>query len=175
MHPLACDLSWNGVERRRWVCCGAIALLHIASGVQRRPCGVNPCAIPPTHLPSPAGPRKWKRQSPALQKAAARLDATRLERSTTDRDKLLRFIGLCDHLVLAQLCSLARSALALCLSELTQPRKVGLFLMVGYVDESAAAAAAARSAVATASSVSAAQQHSAWTRQTGARTVGVWG
>ncbi|MEW5297332.1 MAG: hypothetical protein WDW36_000548 [Sanguina aurantia] len=114
-----------------------------------------------------SGPRKWKRQSPALQKAAARLDATRLERSTTDRDKLLRFIGLCDHLVLAQLCSLARSALALCLSELTQPRKVGLFLMVGYVDESAAAAAAARSAVATASSVSAAQQHSAWTRQTG--------
>ncbi|MEW5314683.1 MAG: hypothetical protein WDW38_006158 [Sanguina aurantia] len=118
-------------------------------------------------------PTKWKHQSPALQKAAADFKRARLERCTTDRDRFLRFISLCDSLVLTQMCSLARAALALCLSELTQPRRVGLFLMVGCVDDAAAAAAAAavaRSAVATASAMSATQQHSAWMRQTGTHT-----
>lgn len=113
-------------------------------------------------------PQKWKHQSPALQKAAATFKTTRLEKSNTDKDKFLRFISLCDTLVLGQLCSLARSALSLCLFELKQPRKVGLFLMVGYVDDTAAAAAVAKSAVATASAMSAVQQpHSSRTRQTG--------
>lgn len=141
--------------------------MHMIRSRHKSPCTLNvshTCLFPITD------PQKWKHQSPALQKAAADFKRARLERCTTDRDRFLRFISLCDSLVLTQMCSLARAALALCLSELTQPRRVGLFLMVGCVDDAAAAAAAAavaRSAVATASAMSATQQHSAWMRQTG--------
>lgn len=94
------------------------------------------CPTPPTR-PPPAtpGPQPWRGKSLALVKQAEAQRHADVAAAQAAAHQLLRFIGLADCLVLGQLAELARLAVLLCVRQLEAPRKGGLFVVAGALDD----------------------------------------
>lgn len=82
-----------------------------------------------------AGPQPWKAKSIALTKQDAEQKQRDLQEAVHAAQQLVRFITLADSLMLSQLAELARLAVLLVVRQLETPRKTGLYIVSGAVDD----------------------------------------
>ncbi|GFR50873.1 hypothetical protein Agub_g13161, partial [Astrephomene gubernaculifera] len=89
------------------------------------------------------GRQAWKAKSLALAHSDADQRQRDLEDAVHAAHQLLRFVTLADCLMLGQLAELARLAVLLCVCQLEMPRKGGLYIVAGSLEDPTATSAAA--------------------------------